>query len=218
MFTRMFSGSFIERTPISMKATRENTRGVASFDLDKNGLLDIIFISGWEGTQDRAEEKNEIYVNNGNFEFTKERVSIVENALAAQGVIDTDFDGDGDVDILTCNKGGKLTILKNEDSNYRFSLVYRNDCEGGNNWLKVKLVSPNGQAGAFGARIYVNDTSGELIGLREAKSSYGYLAQDDQVIHFGTGGHEKVNIKVQFVTGEVGELRNVKTNNTITFD
>lgn len=63
-----------------------------------------------------------------------------------------------------------------------------------------------------------HNMNGELIGLREAKSNYGYLAQDDQIIHFGTSGHKRVDIKVKFITGKVTELKNVKTNSIITVE
>lgn len=343
---------FIDRTNGSMKETREYTRGVGAFDFDKNGLLDIVFISGWQGSNDPPGEKNELYMNQGNFNFVKSNLDDLQNAPAAQGVTTTDFDGDGNIDILSCNRGGDLVILRNDGDNhltlvdpaelgirhtaysgittgdlnndghldmilvndpgenrlndayiyinngngtfthtYTFKNVsgymagladldldtfldivfpghpyiflnngdgtfrkgpkipinnindprcvafadidndgdpdfafavkrdlnrlYRNDYSGDNRWLKINMCAPNGQAGAFGAKIYLYGQTGELIGMREAKSSYGYLAQDDPIIHFGTGNHKKVTIKIMFVTGEVKELTNIKTNKSI---
>ena len=344
---------FIDRTPDCMKETLEYTRGVTAFDFNNNGLLDIAFISGWRGSGDPPGEKNEIYINKGNFGFIKLNLSEMENATAGQGVIATDFNGDGNIDLLSCNLEGDMVILRN-DGNNQFSLInpaelgimhraysgittgdlnndgyldmilvhspgggqfseaylymnrenkrfihtqtftsvdgymagfadmdmdtyldiifdghpfvylnngdgtfrrgpaipiddiddprcvafadidndgdldfafavkrhinrlYRNDYTGKNRWLKINLFAPNGQAGAYGAKVYLYDLKGKLIGMRESKGAYGYLAQDDPVIHFGTGKHKRVNIKVKFVTGEVIELYKVKTNTWIT--
>ncbi len=352
IYENMGGEYFTDRTPVSIRNTFENTRGVVAFDFNRNGLLDIVFITGWRGAAD-AHERNEIYINQGDFNFIKYDLDIFENAVAAQGVIATDFDGDGNIDILSCNMGGNMLILKNDGNNgmyivdpaeygikhraysgittgdlnnnglldlilvyntgggrpheaylymnngdksfihthtfenvdgymagladldldtyldivfdghpyvylnngdgtfrkgpeiplvniddprcvafadindngnldFAFAVkrdinrLYRNDYNGPNRWLKINLYAPNGQAGAFGAKVYLYDTDGNLIGMREAKSSYGYLAQDDPVIHFGTRGHRRVNVRVEFITGEVTELSNVRTNRTIT--
>lgn len=48
------------------------------------------------------------------------------------------------------------------------------------NWLKVKLISPQGQAGAFGAktRVYPAGQTGEnLLGMRESRSNHGYQVE-----------------------------------------
>jgi enediyne biosynthesis protein E4 len=340
---------FSDRTPVCMKETLEHSRGVTAFDFNKNGLLDLVFVSGWMGAKDPPHERNEIYLNQGNFNFIKYESEELELAPASQGVIATDYDGDGYIDILSCNMGGDLVILRNNgkggfevikpadigikhtaysgittgdinnnchldmifvynpngrrpheayvymnngdgtfthshtfydvdgymagladldhdtfldlvfdghpyiylnngdgtfrkgpeipliniddprcvafadidndgDLDFAFAVkrdinrLYRNDYTGNNRWLKIKLFAPNGQAGAFGAKVYLYDTSGNMIGMREARSGYGYLAQDDPVIHFGTGKHRRVNIKVEFITGEVAEFKNVRTN------
>lgn len=344
---------FVDRTGLDMKEAVEATRGVTAFDFNRNGLLDIVCVSGWMGEKDTPGEKNELYINQGDFNFVRYRIEDLDNASAAQGVIATDFDGDGNIDILSCNMGGDLIILKNNGNNeltlvnpseygishraysgittgdlnnngyldlilihnpqggrpyeaylymnngdksfththtfknvdgymagladmdldtyldivfdghpyvylnngdgtfrkgpeipvdgiddprcvafadidndgdldFAFAVkrdvnrLYRNDYSGSNRWLKINLYAPNGQAGAYGAKVYLYDMEGNLTGMREAKSAYGYLAQDDPVIHFGTGRHRRVNIKVEFITGESVELASVRTNRTIT--
>ncbi|HPE74661.1 MAG TPA: CRTAC1 family protein [Draconibacterium sp.] len=352
IYENMNGNSFKERTPPVMKGITEFSRGVTAFDFNKNGLLDLVFVSGWKGTDDPPGERNEIYINQGNFNFIKLENKELEEAPASQGVIATDYDGDGNIDILSCNMGGDLVILRNEgnskfqvinpsdigithtaysgitpgdlnnnghssllfvynpnggrpheaylylnngegafthspifkgvdgymagladlnndtyldivfdghpyvylnngngtfrkgpeiplhniddprcvafadiendgDLDFAFAVkrdinrLYRNDYTGNNCWLKLQLFSPNGQAGAFGAKIFMYTSKGKLIGMREAKSSYGYLAQDDPVIHFGTQKYKRVNLKIEFITGEELELKNVKTNKLI---
>lgn len=349
IYENLDGNSFKERTPPVMKEITEFSRGVTAFDFNKNGLLDIVFVSGWKGADDPPGERNEIYINQGNFNFVKLENKELEEAPASQGVIATDYDGDGNIDILSCNMGGEMVILKNKgnskfqvmnpsdigithkaysgittgdlnnnghpdllfvynpnggrpheaylylnngdgtfthfntfydvdgymagladldndtyldlvfdghpyvylnngngtfrkgpaiplqniddprcvafadidndgDPDFAFAVkrdinrLYRNDYTGKNRWLKLKLFSPKGQAGAFGAKVFMYSMDGKLLGMREAKSSYGYLAQDDPVIHFGAGKNKKVNLMIEFITGEKLELQNIKTN------
>jgi hypothetical protein len=97
--------------------------------------------------------------------------------------------------------------------------LIRNDYAGKNNWLKINLISPAGQAGAFGAKVRIYPAGqaehGAMLGFREAKSNYGYLGQDDPVLHFGLGLRSSVDVVVAFLDGTKVTRRNVSTNQTI---
>ena len=97
--------------------------------------------------------------------------------------------------------------------------LVRNNWDSGN-WIKVRLISPQGQAGAFGAKVRVLTAGGEptVLGMREAKSAYGYLAQDDPVLHFGLGEAFMVSVEVDFVTGERVTVENIFAKQTVTID
>lgn len=72
------------------------TRGVAAFDFDKDGDLDL-FANNYYAYG--LMEENEFYKNNGNGTFTR-----IDNGLTFakgdQGVCDGDFDNDGDIDLI----------------------------------------------------------------------------------------------------------------------
>jgi hypothetical protein len=345
-------GTFVEITPVCMRQRREQTRGVICFDADGDGDLDIFCVSGWMGSGDPANERNEIFENKGDFQFIALESSPLYDCPAGQGATDTDYDGDGDIDVIACNRDGDLNILRNDgglnnftriapssigirhrayggattadvdndgdldmilvdvgetghlyrnngDGGFSFvrsfskvdgymagladldndgdlDLVFagnkntylndgsgaftigpavpvsgindpraiafadidnegdldfavgvkrsrnwlvRNDYEGRNNWLKVKLFTSGIQAGAFGATIisYTTDkgSRSSLLGLREAKSNYGYLGQDDPVLHFGLGLHTCVNIMVVFPDGSEATATDVSANQTV---
>jgi hypothetical protein len=348
-------GAFMEVTPQCMRERQEETRGVICFDMDRDGDLDIFCVSGWKGSGDPNDQRNEIYENNGNFNFTSVASGPLYDCPAGQGASDTDYDCDGDVDVIACNRDGDLNILRNEggfnnfikiapsaigirhrayggvttadidsdgdldmilvdgqdtghlyrnDSHGTFSYIrsfsrvdgymagladldndtdldlafagdkrvyvndgagdfspgpavpvsgindpraiafadidndgdldfavgvkrsrnwlIRNDYAGKNNWLKVRLISPGGQAGAFGAKveIYLAGTGGKstLLGFREAKSNYGYLGQDDPVLHFGLGRHTSVDIVIAFLDGSEVMATDVPVNQAVTVE
>ncbi len=345
-------GYFSDATPDSVLSRKEYTRGVVTFDMDSDGDLDIFCVSGYLGTDDQANEKNELYRNQGGFVFEAVTENQAYDALAGQGVTDTDFDGDGDIDLIAANRTGDVNILENNgsgsftvtdpgsigittrakdgistadidhdgdldillsgdnyadlyrnDNNTHFSLIqhfsstngymgafgdldndtdpdlifagddvvflndgegtftsgpslnvsgiddprgisfsdidndgdldfaigckmsknflFRNDFNSGN-WLKIKLFSPQGQAGAFGAKIKIYPVGHidrtQLIAMQEANSNVGYLAQKDPVIHFGLGTHNNVDLVVHFPCGFTRTILNAAANQTIIVD
>ena len=339
-------GNFTERTSDSpdVVSSKQETRGVALLDLDNDGDLDIFTVSGYLGTNDPSTEKNEVYLNQGNWQFVKDASSILPDVKIGQGVVDTDFDGDGDMDLICANRTGGLAILQNDGAGHftqlspqtlginhqagdgvsmgdidrdgdqdlllvtadppraiiyrndgsaytlqtelaikqgymggfadldndgdldvmfshygpcflndgegnfgagpvpRFpsianptktppftdpraiafadydndgdldfaiaakntqSVMIRNNLDAQNNWLKIKLTAPDGQAGAFGSKVKIYSPGGiELLGFLEAHSTHGYLAQDDPVLHFGLGSYAYVDVVVDFPDGQ----------------
>lgn len=116
-----------------------------------------------------------------------------------------DIDGDGDLDSVVTAKHAPFRLI-------------RNNFNAGN-WLKVRLVSPQGQAGAFGAKVRVfRAGTTTLIGMREAKNTYGYLSQDEPVIHLGLGQFATVDVEVVFLDGTRVIRHNVAANRTIAFN
>ena len=328
------------------------TRAVLAFDMDGDGPLDILAVSGSRGSDRDAEDRNEVYRNIGNLTFVLDTLNGLYNAPLGQGATDTDYDGDGHIDVIGANRTGEVNILRNDgtgrftlisarslginhmakdgvtmgdidndghldmvlvsgstegelavyrghgDGNFEFtgqswpqhgymaalgdldndgyldlvsasdtsvflndgygafyrgpyrcvsawgdfrgvaladidgdgdldfsvadkqwkSRLIRNDLQGGGAWLKIRLISPQGQAGAFGARVYVTDSQNSLVGMREARSSNGYLAQNDPVLHVGLGSRSTVNVRVRFPDGTWVSSENVQANQTITVD
>ncbi|MCP4114324.1 MAG: CRTAC1 family protein [Desulfobacteraceae bacterium] len=346
------NGHFSDATSDIVSSRKEYTRGVVTFDMDNDGDLDIFCVSGYLGTGDPVNEKNELYRNQGGLVFETVTENEAYDALAGQGVTDTDFDGDGDIDLIAANRTGDVNILENNgsgsftvidpesigittrakdgistadidhdgdldillsgdnyadlyknDNNISFTLtqhfsvtngymgafgdldndtdpdvifagddvVYLNDGEGNftpgpslnisdiddpraisfsdidndgdldfalgckrsrnhlfrndlnsGNWIKLKLFSPNGQAGAFGTKIelypvgHIDKT--QLIAMQEANSNSGYLAQKDPIIHFGLGNLNHVDIVVRFPCGFTRTISNAAANQTIIVD
>jgi len=176
-------------------------------DLDNDGWLDLV-ISGYPAP----------FMNNGAGEVSPSPTVTIPNGDVSdpRGVALADLDNDGDLDIVMNGKLSWTHVVKNELSN-------------SNHYLKVKLVSPQGQAGALGAKVYVSpDNEGGLyakregnlsqIGLREACGNIGYLGQNDPMLHFGLGTATTVDVTVEFVCGRRATRRNVSADQTITIN
>lgn len=349
-------GVFADVTPPSILDRREPTRGVALFDMDRDGDLDIFTVSGWRGSGDPPQQRNELYRNDGGFDFAAITSGAAHAAPAGQGVTDTDFDGDGDVDLLAANRDGALVVLRNDgrggftlvdpatigilhraysgvtmadidndadpdmllvgldgadetighlyrnlgaglfdhlsdfadidgymggfadldndsDVDLVFAgddLVYLNDGGGDfspgprvptagisdprgiafadidadgdidfaiaanenrnwlvrndvgrGNWLKIRLRSRHGEAGAFGAKVTIHDpgaVGSPPIATRESRSANGYLGQDDPRLHVGLGDHTCVDVMVTFLDGATRIVAGAGSNQTLTVD
>lgn len=354
LFRNDGTGFFTEVTSQSGMPFREwPTRAVLAFDMDKDGDLDLLSITNFAGSDDPPDERNEVYRNDGNMQFTAINSGPLYTAPAGQGATAADYDNDGDLDVFAANRNGDLNILRNDgfgnftaitpssigishwgrdgislddldndgdrdllltgplltgepdghlymnngngtftfrqnflgiggytgafadldhdgdldlvfagnstsylndglgnfstgpsipvtgindsrglgfadidnDGDMDFAIgakrsrnwLVRNNLNGGN-WLKIKLFAPNGQAGAFGARLRIypaGQLGGQLLGMRESHSVNGYLGQSDQVVHFGLGSHTAVDLQINFLNGTVVTQSNVWANQMI---
>ncbi len=350
------SSDFNEITPATIQAVEIETRGITAFDWDADGDLDLFGVPG--GTpEDSIAFENELDTG-GAFSFNAISGSVLTTAAAMQGLTDTDFDGDGDIDVLAANRNGDFAILANDgngvftqippaelnitdsagdglttadvdndgdldlllvsdgtgnlwlrdqptgnyvkqqsfesiegymggfadldndgDQDLVFAgdeRVYLNDGSGifvsdqsvpvpkirdpraiafadidsdgdldfaiaaklsrnwlvkneldppvvpddVTNWLRVELVSPQCQAGAFGAKVWVRPAGDavSLVGMREAKGNYGYLGQDDPVLHFGLGTVSSVDVFVDWLDGTTASSLGEAANQRILID
>lgn len=165
-------------------------------DLNHDGHLDLVFAGD-----------TRCYLNDGSGRLVSGPTIPVDGLEDPRAIAFADVDGDGDLDFVLAAKRSRNRLI-------------RNDWDGGN-WLKVKLISPQGQAGAFGARTRIHpagQAGGALLGLREARSNHGYLAQDDPILHFGLGQHESVDVVVRFLDGTVVTQAHVRARQTLKVD
>jgi hypothetical protein len=169
------------------------TAGAA--DLDNDTDLDLVF-PGFPN----------VLLNDGAFHFAPGPPvpgPRTDGERDPRSVAFADIEGDGDLDMALTDKNGPAYLVRNNFNAGR--------------WLKVRLIAANGQAGAFGAKVRVFPAGGgRLLGIREAKSSSGYLAQDEPVLHFGLGAALTVDVDVTFLDGTRVVRNSVAANQTIT--
>ncbi len=166
-------------------------------DLDNDGDWDLVFAGD-----------NKVYYNNGSGSFQASPTFATGMINDPRSVAFADIDGDGDVDFFYSQKR-------------TYSRLIRNDYQGGNRWIKIRLIRSNGQVGTFGAKVYIYTAgqvgvAGSLIAWREARSQEGYLGQNDPVLHFGAGPYDQVDVRVVFPGGATVEGSYIHSGQTIT--
>ncbi len=185
--------------------------GAGICDFDNDGWRDIFIstghvfpeITGRNLTVSYAERK--ILCRNlgaGHFENVSARAgSAIAEPRTSRGCAFGDFDNDGDVDIVVINMNESPSLL-------------RNDCETGNNWIKVKCVGTKSNRSGIGARVKV--VTGNHSQIDEVMSGASYISQNDLRLHFGLGSATVADqITVRWPAGAEESFAKVETNRVI---
>ena len=97
------------------------TAGVALFDYDNDGDIDIYFLNGaaLDGTKYKKPPKNALYRNDGNFKFTDvtEKSRLGDTGFGL-GVAVADYDNDGDPDVYLNNYGPNVLYSNNGNGTF----------------------------------------------------------------------------------------------------
>jgi len=97
------------------------TAGLALFDYDNDGDVDIYFVNGGalEGTKFKVPPKNAMYRNEGNWKFTDvTEESGLGDTGHGLGVTVGDYDNDGDLDVYVSNWGPNVLYRNNGDGTF----------------------------------------------------------------------------------------------------
>jgi hypothetical protein len=95
--------------------------GLAIFDYDNDGDLDIYFLSGGglKGTKFKTQPRNALYRNDGDLRFTDvTKESGLGDPGHALGVTVGDYDNDGDPDVYVTNFGPNVLFSNNGDRTF----------------------------------------------------------------------------------------------------
>ncbi len=186
----------------------ELTFGVFYFDYDLDGRLDLFCSNGHlEEEINRVqpsqhyEQPAQLFWNAGADQGTEfVRVDAahcgkdLQEPTVGRGAAYADFDGDGDLDIVTTAVGREARIL-------------RNDLDLDRHWLRIKLIGDGKKVNTDAIGSWVEVTLGDETLRQQVMPTRSYLSQVELPVTFGLGDRDQVdNVIVTWPDGEVQSL------------
>jgi uncharacterized membrane protein YraQ (UPF0718 family) len=173
--------------------------GAAFLDYDNDGDEDLYVVSGYLKPHSILFQPNVLLRNELDGTFTNVSFgSGADSVGIGRGGVYLDFDNDGCLDLFVVNYG--------EDAR-----LYRNLCEWGNTWLRVKTVGTRSNRDGIGARIKIS--AGGVSQIREIRAGSSSMGQNTSMAHFGLGTHEIVEtIEIIWPSGIVQKISDVEAN------
>jgi enediyne biosynthesis protein E4 len=179
--------------------------GDAFVDFSNDGWEDLLLVNGHVYPQvDSAHlaarylEPKLLFLNrrDGTFKnISKQAGAAIQVPQVSRGMAVGDLFNDGKLEAVVENLAGKPMILRPQNG-------------PPNHWISFQLEGVKVNRLALNAR--VRATAGDLVQLGEVISGGSYLSQNDLRIHFGLGGHERVDkAEILWPGGKVEVLTNL---------
>lgn len=191
--------------------TRFTCWGAGIVDLDNDGFPELFMATGSVYPEVEAKlpefryKTPRVVFRNAGHNLFEEIIDQAGPGIAAahssRGCAFGDFDNDGDLDILIVNMNEPPSLL-------------RNDLQGHQNWLKVKLVGTTSNRSAIGARVVVR--YGTRKQAQSVMSQSSYYSANDPRLHFGLGSERIADVDIYWPNGSKEQLKSVSANRLIT--
>ncbi len=180
-------------------------------DYDNDGWNDILQLNGsmldnvaLYHAEVSYKESLLMFRNLGKGQFEKTSESLGPDfmrPIAGRGLATADYDNDGDIDIVTNNRGDYPSLLRNDGGN-------------ANHWLTVQLIGTKSNRDGIGASLKL--TSQGFVQVEQAKGGMSYMSASDPRIHFGLGKRTKIDsLEITWPSGRVDRLTNVSVDQII---
>jgi hypothetical protein len=190
------------------------TFGAFFFDYDLDGYPDIFAVNGHidpdiNRTQSDMHFKQAplLFRNSGHGSFenmSNEAGADLKRTIVGRGAAYSDFDHDGDLDILETENGGPAILLRNDGGNK-------------NNWLSVRLVGTKSNRSGLDGIVHIESASGKQ--WQRVHSGSSYCSQSDLTLTFGLKQDRAIShLAVEWPSGTVQQFDNLTANQAIVID
>jgi hypothetical protein len=207
-------GSFTDetfRSGIGNKAVLMSGVAMKFLDYDNDGWNDILQANGsmldnvalYHG-EVSYKEPLLMYRNLGKGQFEKVSESLGPDfmrPIVGRGLATADYDNDGDIDIVTNNRGDYPSLLRNDGGN-------------ANHWLTVQLIGTKSNRDGTGASLKL--ASEGFVHVEQAKGGGSYMSASDPRIHFGLGKRTRIeSLEITWPSGQIDRLSNLSPDQII---
>ena len=186
--------------------------GATIADLDQDGNMDILV-----PTPDG--EPIKVFHNQGNGTFidTAEPNGLGNDHSQSVSILVADYDNDGMVDIYVTNNGQQVEDGKGNTINDPYQgvgILYHNETQSTNNWLKIKLEGSKSNRDGYGAKVQL--TAGDLVSSQSLISGIGYFSTNAKELYFGLGQNKQIDeLEVTWPSGEIQNFNKIASNQTV---
>ena len=199
---------FLDESPrsgVGATSFLDLTFGVLFFDADLDGRMDLLLANGHveptvqEVQKDVAYRQAPVlYANAGDGRFTplRDRSGDLAEPLVARGAACADLDGDGDLDVVLVENGGRARVYLNpvDDPKRSVRLRLRGAARSNRDALGARATA------SIGGRTLTQQVSG----------GQSYLSASEKTLTFGLGGAPKIDtLEIRWPDGATQTLRDV---------
>jgi len=207
-------GSFTDetfRSGIGNKAVLMSGVAMKFLDYDNDGWNDILQANGsmldnvaLYHAEVSYKEPLLMFHNLGKGQFEKVSESLGPDfmrPIVGRGLATADYDNDGDLDIVTNNRGDYPSLLRNDGGN-------------ANHWLTVQLIGTKSNRDGTGASLKL--TSEGFVHVEQSKGGGSYMSASDPRIHFGLGKRTKIeSLEITWPSGQIDRLTNLSPDQIV---
>jgi hypothetical protein len=182
--------------------------GAAFVDLDNDGWLDVIAVSGHvypqvdtqpSGARYREPKILQMNQKDGTFcDASTQAGTALREPQVSRGLAVGDLFNDGNMDVVINNLDGAPVVLKNHGV-------------AGRHWVSFELAGTKSNRLAIGARLKL--VAGGITQTEEIHSGGSYLSQNDLRVHFGLNQATKIDsLEIRWPSGKVETLRDLEAD------
>ncbi|GAC1641139.1 MAG: hypothetical protein NVS9B14_22770 [Candidatus Acidiferrum sp.] len=182
--------------------------GTAFVDLDNDGWVDLIGVSGHVYPQvdtlpsgARYKEPKVLNMNLGDGSFcdaSEQAGPALREPRVSRGLAAGDLFNDGNMDVVVEDLTGAPTILRNAGV-------------AGRHWVSFELAGTKSNRLAIGARVKI--TAGGMTQTEEIHSGGSYLSQNDLRVHFGLGAAKRIeSLEIRWPSGKIETIRDLEAD------
>jgi hypothetical protein len=199
-------------TEIGQGSAQSVTFACYFFDADNDGDLDVFGVNGHVSDdigkvqpQTKYAQPAHLFRNEGGGKFTNASGAMgaaIAKAVVGRGSAYSDYDRDGDLDVVVCENNGPARLL-------------RNDGGSRNGSVRVTLAGAGTNRDAIGAVVTVATPSGASL-RRMVKTGSSYCSQSELPLTFGLGSDAKAaSVRVAWPSGRVEEFPEIGANQSV---